>query len=309
MTDAVADALRAGGIEDVQAGVATASLTTLRVGGPLRWLVTVNTDEDLATVGRVCTQHEVPWLVVGRGSNLLVADDGFPGMGVLLGRGFRTLEIDGSTVRVGAAYALPALAIRLADEGLAGFAWASSVPGTVGGAVRMNAGAHGSDMAECLVEVDVVRLCSGARETWPTAVLDLGYRHSALPDDAVVVSATLALRPGDAAELRREVEEIRAWRREHQPLSEPNCGSVFTNPPGQSAGELIDRAGARGLVAGGARVSERHANFIVTRPGATAADVADLIRRVRERVREVHGVDLTPEVVSVGEDLTAPRHG
>ncbi len=305
MTDAVADDLRAAGVADVDRDVATASLTTLRVGGPVRWLVTAHGDPDLAAVGRVCAQHGLPWLVVGRGSNLLVSDRGFRGVAVLLGREFRTLEIDGATVRVGAAYALPSLAVRLADEGLAGLSWASSVPGTVGGAVRMNAGAHGGDMAASLVEVDVVRLRSGVRETWPAEVLGLTYRRSALPDDAVVVSATLALQPGDPAELRREVEEIRAWRREHQPLSEPNCGSVFTNPPGGSAGDLIDRAGLRGRAVGGARVSERHANFVVTRPGATAGDVAELIRQVRRCVREVHGVDLDAEVVVVGEDLTA----
>jgi UDP-N-acetylmuramate dehydrogenase len=294
-------------VGQVRGAAPLASLTTLKVGGPSRVLVTAERDDDLTAVGRACERHGVPWLIVGRGSNLLVGDGGFPGVAVVLGRGFRGVDTaDRRRIRVGAAEPLPSVAVRLADAGYAGFAWACAVPGTIGGAVRMNAGAHGGEMADHLVEVDLFRLRSGQRETWVVDALGLTYRHSHLPDDAVVVSATLVLEPGDPAQVRAEIADIRRWRRTHQPLNEPNCGSVFTNPPGDSAGRLIDAAGAKGLRIGHAQVSERHANFIVTRPGARAADVLAVIETVRDRVREHAGIDLHPEVVVVGMPGTAP---
>lgn len=306
MSDPVVAALVAAGIEDVQPDGPLAPLTTLRVGGNARVLVTAEDDHDLGAVGRVATEHGVPWLIVGRGSNLLVPDAGWAGIAVVLGRGFRGVAFapspqrpGGRRVHAGAAEPLPALAVRVADAGCAGFAWACAVPGTVGGAVRMNAGAHGSDMARHLVEVDLLRLRTGTRETWTVDALGLGYRRSQLPDDGVVVSATLDLAPGDPEAVRAEIARIRTWRRTHQPLNEPNCGSVFTNPSGDSAGRLIEEAGAKGLCIGGAQVSERHANFIVTRPGATAADVLAVIGEVQRRVHEHAGIDLHTEVVRV----------
>jgi UDP-N-acetylmuramate dehydrogenase len=300
VSDAVVEALAATCVGEVREGTALAELTTLRVGGPARALVVAERDEDLAAVGRVCREHDLGWLVVGRGSNLLVADEGWAGVAIQLGRGFRGLEVEGDTVRAGAAEPLPALAVRLAGQGFADIAWASAVPGTLGGGVRMNAGAHGGELADHLVEVDVVRLSSGVRETWPAKLLGLTYRHSELPDDAVVVAATLRLPRGDEQQLRAEIKEIRAWRREHQPINEPNCGSVFTNPPGDSAGRLVDAVGGKRLSVGGARVSDRHANFIVTTPGARAADVRELIATLQQRVEESFDVRLRPEVVMVG---------
>ena len=301
MTDPVVEELAAGCVGRVRAGTEVAAMTTLRVGGPARAVVVAERDEDLAAVGSCAMAHGLPWLVVGRGSNLLVADAGWPGIVVQLGRAYRGLEIEGTRVRVGAAEPLPALAVRLADAGVAGFAWAAAVPGAIGGAVRMNAGAHGSQMADHLREADVVRLTTGTRETWPAEALGMSYRHTELPGDAVVVSAVLELRPGDAAEVREEIRAIRAWRREHQPINEPTCGSVFTNPPGDSAGRLVDAVGGKGLRVGGARVSERHANFIVTEPGATAADVRGLVDLLAERVLAEHGIRLRPEVVMLGD--------
>lgn len=301
MSDEVVAALASACVGRVLPGTALAELTTLRVGGPSRALVVAERDEDLAAVGRVCRQHGLGWLVVGRGSNLLVADQGWPGIAVHLGRGFRGLEVDGDLVRAGAAEPLPALAVRLADHGFAGVAWASAVPGSLGGAVRMNAGAHGGQMQDHLVEIDVVRLRSGVRETWPVETLGLTYRHSDLPDDAVVVSATLRLARAGDEDLRAEIREIRAWRREHQPINEPNCGSVFTNPPGDSAGRLVDAIGGKDLSVGGARVSDKHANFIVTTPGAGAEDVRRLILRIQDEVEAQFGVRLRPEVVMAGQ--------
>lgn len=305
---------------EVVGGAELAALTTLRVGGPARVLVRAAADADLAAVGAACREHRVPWLVIGRGSNLLVGDRGWPGVAVVLGAPYRGVEVthvapgvpghadaprtggaDAALVRAGAAEPLPALAVRLARQGLAGFAWAVAVPGTVGGAVRMNAGAHGREIADVLVQADVVRLSSGARETWPVAALELGYRRSGLPDDAVVVVATLRLERGAPRELAAELAGIRRWRRAHQPVHVPNCGSVFANPVGDAAGRLLDTAGGKGLRVGGARVSEQHANFIVTEPGATAADVRTLIRRLSDLVEEAHGVRLRPEVVMRGD--------
>jgi len=277
-----------------------AGYTTLRVGGPARILVTAESDRDLGAVGEVCHRDGLPWAVIGRGSNLLVADAGWPGVAILLGRGFRGCEVDDGRVRVGAAEPLPSLAVRVADAGLTGFAWACSVPGTVGGAVRMNAGAHGADMRPHLIEAAVFRLSTATREAWPAATLGLAYRSSELPADAVVVGATLHLAAGDPAQERARIDRIRTWRRTHQPLNQPNCGSVFTNPPGDSAGRLIDAAGCKGMQVGGATVSERHANFIVTRPGASATDVATLIDRVVAAVEDHAGITLHPEVRRLG---------
>lgn len=295
-------------VGEVAPGASLSRLTTLRVGGPARALVVAERDEDLAAVGRVCDAHGLGWMVIGRGSNLLVADAGWPGVAVRLGRAYRGIDARGETVRLGAAEALPSVAMRLADQGYAGFAWAAAVPGTLGGGVRMNAGAHGSELSDQLIEVDVVRLCSGTRETWPAELLGLTYRHSELPEDAVVVAGTLRLARGERDEIREEIREIRAWRREHQPSNEPSCGSVFTNPPGDSAGRLVEAVGGKALAVGGARVSERHANFIVTSPGARAADVRDLVARLQREVEGRFGVRLRPEVVMVG-DFADPAHG
>lgn len=293
-------ALRAAGVSEVRSGTSVAELTTLRVGGPVGAHVIAESDEDLRGVAEVVRAEDVDVLVVGRGSNLLVADAGWPGIVVTLGRGFRHVDVDGARVRAGGAEPLPSLAVRVAGQGLGGFAWAAAVPGSLGGGVRMNAGAHGGEMSQSLVEVEVFRLSSAARETWAAGALEMRYRHTALPQDAVVVGAELHLEPADADQLRAEIREIRQWRREHQPINEPNCGSVFTNPPGDSAGRLIEAAGAKGLERGGARVSTRHANFIVTQPEATARDVHELIREVQARVADQSGVQLQPEVVMVG---------
>ncbi|MFO7959868.1 MAG: UDP-N-acetylmuramate dehydrogenase [Nitriliruptoraceae bacterium] len=300
MNDDALDELAERCVGRVVGQAALAGYTTLRVGGAARILVTAEGDGDLAAVSGICRRDGLPWTVIGRGSNLLVADTGWPGVAILLGRGFRGWSADGPLIRVGAAEPLPSLAVHLADAGYRGFAWACSVPGTIGGAVRMNAGAHGADMASHLVEAEVFRLSTATRELWPATTLGLAYRSSELPGDAVVVGATLRLPPGDPAQVRAEIDRIRTWRRTHQPLNQPNCGSVFTNPPGDSAGRLIDAAGCKGMQVGGAEVSERHANFIVTRPGATATDVATLIARVVAAVEDHAAITLHPEVRRLG---------
>jgi UDP-N-acetylmuramate dehydrogenase len=274
-------------------------LTTYRVGGPAALLVDVHTEGDLARLVAAVGASGAPVLVVGRGSNLLVADAGFPGIAVVLGEAYAAIALEGTSVRAGGATALPVLARRTAAAGLRGLEWAVGVPGSVGGAVRMNAGGHGSDVAASLVEVRVVDLASGHDGVVAAADLDLDYRHSALLPTAVVLEATFALSSGDAEAAGAEVAEIVRWRREHQPGGQ-NAGSVFTNPPADAAGRLVDAAGCRGLRLGTAQVSPKHANFIQADPGGSADDVAALIGEVRRRVAEATGVRLQPELRMVG---------
>jgi UDP-N-acetylmuramate dehydrogenase len=228
---------------------------------------------------------------------MLFSDEGWPGVVLRLGPGLRGIEIEGTTVRVGAAEPMPAVALRTAQAGLAGFAWGAAVPGSMGGGVRMNAGAQGADMADSLVSARVLDARTGNIEVWDLERLSLAYRSSALGAHSIVVSVTLELEPGDSAAILAEIDAIREWRRAHQPLNLPSCGSVFTNPPGASAGALIDAAGLKGVRIGGAEVSGTHANFIVTGPDATATDVEELIAHVIERVQRHSGILLTPEVV------------
>lgn len=282
-------------------------LTTYRVGGPAALLVRCTTTAELDEVAAAVSATGVPTLVVGKGSNLLVADRGFPGLVVVLGGEFEVVDVESErpAVTAGGAVALPTLARRSAAAGLTGFEWAVGVPGSVGGAVRMNAGGHGSDVAATLLSADVVDLADAERTARPAATLELGYRSSAIAATQVVERATFELREGDAAAARAEIDEIVRWRREHQPGGQ-NAGSVFTNPPGDSAGRLIEAAGGRGLRIGTAQVSEKHANFIQADPGGRAADVLALIRHLRRLVHEHGGVVLHPELRLVGftdEDL------
>lgn len=277
--------------------------TTLRVGGPAAAFVVAEGAADLAAIAEVCAESGRPWLVVGRGSNLLVPDEGWPGVAVTLGQGFRGVRVEGSLVEAGAAEPMPALAMEVARSGLGGLAFGIAIPGTVGGAVRMNAGAHGGEIADVLAWADVARLAQGGVvERIPADALGLTYRHSDLPPDAVVVRAGLRLARTDQETLEAEMAEMRRWRRVNQPLSEPTCGSVFANPPGDSAGRLIDSAGLKGHRVGGAQVSTKHANFIIGGPEATASDVRRLILEVADIVADRHGVRLRTEVVIVGFD-------
>jgi UDP-N-acetylmuramate dehydrogenase len=282
--------------------------TTLRVGGPAAILVKVESLDDLAAVATVARRTATPWLIIGRGSNLLVADAGWPGIAIVLGRGFRGVEVDGAVVRAGAAEPMPALARAVAREGLAGLAFGVAIPGTVGGAVRMNAGAHGVEMRDVLVWAEVARMgADGTLQRWDAARLGFSYRHSELADDAIVTGVQVRLAPADAQRIAAEMAEMRQWRRDHQPINEPSCGSVFRNPPGDSAGRLIEQAGLKGQRVGGARISDRHANFITVGAEATAADVHALIVLARRRVYETAGVMLRTEVVLAGFD-DAPDH-
>ncbi|MFN2606489.1 MAG: UDP-N-acetylmuramate dehydrogenase [Acidimicrobiales bacterium] len=288
-------------------------LTTYRVGGPAALFLEAAGDPDLDLARRAVAASGVAVLVVGRGSNLLVADGGFDGLAVTLGDGFAGIEVDGSDVVAGGAVSLPVLARRTAAAGLTGLEWAVGVPGSVGGAVRMNAGGHGSEVARSLVAARVVDLAGGPLEGEVAADrLALGYRRSALPASAVVVSARFALAPGPRQASERAIADIVRWRREHQPGGS-NAGSVFANPPGDSAGRLIEAAGLKGLRVGSAFVSPKHANFVQVDDGGSAGDVVVLLGEVVRRVEERTGVRLALEnhLVGFGPDhqLPAPSDG
>lgn len=306
--DALVDSLREQVTGEVRRDEPLADHTTVKVGGPAAALVRAETPGDLTAVAEICAALDRRWLVLGRGSNLLVADEGWPGVVVVLGRGFRGVDIEGSTVVAGAAELMPALAAKVGRAGLGGLGFGVAIPGSLGGAVRMNAGAHGREMADVLDWAEVVRLAhGGVVQRWSGADLGMRYRHTDLPADAVVTRAALRLEDADEDALRAEMADMKRWRREHQPIGTPSCGSVFTNPEGDSAGRLVEAAGMKGHRVGAAQVSEVHANFITVEPGATAGQVHAVIRAVQSAVAERHGVQLRPEVVLVGFDEAGDR--
>jgi UDP-N-acetylmuramate dehydrogenase len=282
-------------------------LTTYRVGGSAAVFVTARTPGDLVRVGAAAQASGLEVLPIGRGSNMLIADSGFGGIAVSLVEMADTLDIDteDAVVTVSAGVSLPVVARRTAAAGLTGFEWAVGVPGSIGGAVRMNAGGHGSDIAGSLIDVTVVDLAatSVVEQTMSAADVGLGFRHSDLSPSAVVVEARLQLAVGDRTESEHAISEIVAWRRANQPGGQ-NAGSVFVNPvPGEvSAGALIDAAGLRGLRLGSAQVSEKHANFIQADDGGSADDVRALMQVVRERVEATSGYALRSEIRLVGFD-------
>jgi UDP-N-acetylmuramate dehydrogenase len=292
------------------------ALTTYRVGGTAALFVEAGDEHELIDLGRTLGGFAgpegttVPVMVLGKGSNLLVADRGFDGLVVSLGPGFAELSIDGQEVRAGAALSLPVLARRTAAAGLAGLEWAVGVPGSVGGAIRMNAGGHGSETATTLTSYRWVDLVSGTVHDAPASRLEFGYRQSRVGSTDVLVSGLYRLEPGEPEEGKATIDEIVRWRRANQPGGS-NAGSVFTNPPGDSAGRLIDACGLKGFRSGTAQVSTKHANFIQADPEGSADDVAALIEEVRSAVARETGVELHLEVRLVGfpRNESAPTGG
>lgn len=273
--------------------------TTYRVGGKAALWVEPTSREDLVAISGAVASSSVDVLLLGQGSNLLVADSGWPGLVVHLGNAFGDLVIGQAEVTAGAALALPRMARRCGAAGRSGLEWAVGVPGSIGGAVRMNAGGHGSDVAASLVVAEIWDLASGECSWRSVDASDLGYRRSTLRPNEVVLAARLAVGEIDPVISERQIEEIVRWRREHQPGGR-NAGSVFVNPSGDSAGRLVEAAGCKGLRIGSAMVSEKHANFIVADPGGSANDVAHLVKTVRFRVAEQCGIQLEIELHMVG---------
>jgi UDP-N-acetylmuramate dehydrogenase len=283
--------------------VPLAGYTTYRLGGPARFLVEADSEEDVLACAAFARDEGLPVLPLGRGSNVVVASAGFDGVVLHAGPGLSGVDLGDPALPVvaGAGCPLPVLARATAAEGRGGLEFYTGIPGSVGGAVRMNAGCHGSDTAAWLVSariVDLERAVAGERSA---ASLGFGYRTSNLGDGDFVVSASFRTEPSAPEASLGAIREITRWRRLHQPGGTLNAGSVFKNPPGDAAGRIIDELGLKGLAVGGASVSERHANFFVAGPGATPEDVHGLVVEVRRRVRAAAGIDLEPEIRFVGD--------
>lgn len=279
-------------------------LTTFGLGGAAAAYVVADTVAQLSAVltayDSMAELDAVPLLVLGKGSNTLISDSGFPGIVLKLGAGFKGYSRDGDMVEAGAAEAMPALASWVAQQGLAGLEFAAGIPATVGGSVRMNAGAHGGETGTCLVSIDLATVASAELQTLRADELHLSYRHSELPVGSVVVKARWLLTGDDPRSVGKRLDDLRSYRRATQPLRDRNCGSVFTNPKGDSAGRLIDAAGLKGFAIGGASVSTKHANFIVASRECRAQDVLELIEAIQLRVESAGGPHLIPEVRLVG---------
>lgn len=299
--EAFRDALK-GFSGKVSRGESLARFTTYRLGGPAALYVEPDDRDDLSILGRALADsaEPPPVLVVGRGSNLVISDEGWPGVAVRLSSSFSFVEPADNGLRAGGATALPLLANWAARRGLAGMEFTIAIPGSVGGAVRMNAGAHGSEIGDRLRSTTVFDAAGSGLAERKVTDLELAYRHSNLSDTDIVVDATFELSEDDPGAVKERMESYRKHRAETQPGAVQNAGSVFRNPPGDHAGKLVEAAGLKGFRVGGARVSELHANFFIAGDGSTAQDVFDLVHEVRTRVAQASGVDLIPEIRFVG---------
>jgi UDP-N-acetylmuramate dehydrogenase len=291
--------------DQVEAHVPLALLTAYQVGGNAEWFIQPSRREVLDESLAWARNSQLPITVIGAGTNLLISDEGIPGLVVHL-RSWRGIEtLDEGLLDVHAGESIAALSWLVARKGWAGLEWAVGVPGSVGGAVVMNAGAHGAQMADNLVSVDVLTE-TGERRTLTAEQLELGYRHSALQERQwIVLSARLQLEIGkDPAILLQTLNTFNDYRHRTQPSGFPNCGSVFRNPKeGQRAGWLIEQCGMKGYQVGAAQVAEKHANFILNRGGATAKDILVLMERMRSQVYDHWGVSLEPEVRMLGHQI------
>ncbi|MCP1559484.1 UNVERIFIED_ORG: UDP-N-acetylmuramate dehydrogenase [Methylobacterium sp. SuP10 SLI 274] len=280
-----------------------ADLTWFRVGGPAQVLFSPADEADLSAF-LAALGPSVPVTVIGLGSNLIVRDGGIPGVTIRLGgKAFGSVEIDGETIRSGTAVPDMRLAKAAAEASLDGLAFFRGIPGSVGGALRMNAGAHGGETTDVLVEVRGIDR-KGEVRRFTHAEMGFRYRHSSAPDDVIFTGATFQGRPGNREAIEAEMERVTAAREAAQPIRERTGGSTFKNPEGGKAWQLIDAAGCRGLIRGGAQVSEMHCNFLINRGGATAADIEGLGEEVRRRVREHSGFELHWEIKRIGVEAS-----
>ncbi len=297
----IADELMQAGIEKVWTDEPLANHTTWRIGGPADLLIQPKDKASLQKALQIIHRHEIPWNVIGRGSNLLVRDRGIRGAVLKVAEGLSHCEFRGEEVCVGAGYSMIRLAVETGKMGLTGMEFAGGIPGTVGGAVYMNAGAHGSDLSRILIDAEIL-FENGESKVLSNEELSFSYRTSLLQKQkGIVLEARFQLRTGDRKEIAATLAANKERRRNTQPLQMPCAGSVFRNPPNDHAGRLIEAAGLKGYQIGGAQVSEKHSNFIVNCGGATAADVLTLINHVRSTILEKNGIDLHPEVLVVGE--------
>ena len=277
-----------------------APLVWFKSGGPADWLFEPKDAGDLSDFLRDL-DPAIPVMALGLGSNLIVRDGGFPGVVVRLGKTFAKVAVeDGQTLSCGGGASGILVSSTARDVGVGGLEFLRSIPGTVGGFVRMNGGAYGREVKDILIDADVV-LRSGERRTLSLADLGYTYRHSELPEGAVVIGATFRGQPGEPAVIQAEMDRISASREASQPLRSKTGGSTFKNPDGHKAWQLVDEAGCRGFAVGGAQVSEKHTNFLINTGDATSADIEALGEEVRRRVKNKSGVDLQWEIQRVGK--------
>ena len=275
--------------------------TTFRVGGPADFFVTPETSEEVRAVIDMCRSEEIDCHIIGNGSNLLVSDRGVRGVVVQIAKAMNKIESNGEQIRAQAGALLSEVAAHALKDGLAGFEFAAGIPGTLGGACVMNAGAYGGEMKDVLYEVTVLTP-QGEFLVLKEDELELGYRTSVIARKGyIVLEAVIRLKKGDEEEIRRQMEDLRDRRISKQPLEYPSAGSTFKRPEGYFAGKLIQDAGLRGYTFGGAQVSEKHCVFVINRGDATAAEVAELMRRVADKVEEQFKVRLEPEVKRLGD--------
>ena len=280
-----------------------ARFTTFRVGGPADVLVSIDSAAEISVALRAAKAAGVPVTVIGNGSNLLVRDGGIRGLVMRISQPMSAITREGDTLHVQAGATLPAVAGFAQRSGLEGLAPMAGIPGTIGGAVIMNAGAYGGEMSQVVTRVDAIARSDGKPIRFEGHALGFAYRHSAMMDAGVIVTdVTLRLAPGDPDAIARRTEELLCARREKQPLEYPSAGSTFKRPEGAFAAKLIDDAGLKGLRVGDAQVSEKHAGFIVNLGSATARDILTLMDEVKARVRAASGITLEPEVRILGED-------
>ncbi len=275
--------------------------TTWKIGGPADLLIIPKDKEALIRTIQILKSHGQKWTTIGRGSNLLVSDKGVRGAVIKLGKGLGHLKFDGELVYVGASYSFIRLSYLASKKGLSGLEFAGGIPGTVGGAVYMNAGAHGSDTSRILHKAEVL-LETGELVEWSNEDLEFSYRYSKLQSvPGIVTEAVLKLKQGDSNEIFEKMSSLRDRRLSTQPLQSATAGSVFRNPLPQHAARLIEESGLKGYRIGGAKVSEKHANFIVNTGQASANDVQSLIQHIQQVIEERHGIKLVPEVHMIGE--------
>lgn len=290
---------------EIRRDVELAGFTTLKIGGPALALIVPETMVEIASLINGCRKVDIPWCVVGGGSNLLVPDEGFPGVVMVLGRKFSAIRKVGfdkegrSLVEVEAGCSLAAFINWTCEQRLAGLEFSAGIPGTIGGAVIMNAGAWGSEIKDVLASMSWLE--NGEIKSCPRTDLVFKYRRWECSPEAVVLTATFALVESDSTQIKQHCRENIEARRNKQPLATANAGSFFRNPPVAPAGKLIEEAGLKGAKIGGAEVSLVHANFIVNNGGATAGDVIGLMKVVQEKVKEVHNIWLEPEVRILGD--------
>lgn len=275
--------------------------TTFRVGGPADYFVMPETIEQVQKVVTLCKEEEIPYYIVGNGSNLLVSDKGYRGVIIQIGKRFGQIEVKGNQITAQAGALLSAVANRALEAGLAGFEFAAGIPGSLGGACVMNAGAYGGEMKDVLLSVTVLTP-EGEVLAIPREELELGYRTSIIEKKHyLVLEAVIELQKGDPEEIKAVMDDLRQRRIDKQPLEYPSAGSTFKRPEGYFAGKLIQDAGVKGFQVGGAQVSEKHAGFVINKNHATASDIYELMRQVSEKVEEESGVRLEPEVKRLGE--------